>query len=194
MHERGGPGGAQRKTGETWRRAHERETQRQEEDAGKQSNGWRRTAEIRENKERMETDGEGRPWDRQRQRDRHRGPCDGGLGGAWSKTGSWSGRSCPAPGPPPGARPACLGYPAGTAGALLSSAPSHIRGCPRAGRTSAGPRSGPGSTHHHEGLGSSSSSGSALAASLECVVGVGDVGLFGGQHWKERPGYAGGRG
>lgn len=127
------PGGS---TGEKQERPGDGQQRRRHTE--KMRRGWRQMGQA-------ET--EGRPWGPR--------PCGVGLGGTLvPDTGSWSGRSCPAPGPPPSAHPACPGCPAGTAGALLSSAPSHIRGCPRAGRTSAGPREWPRSTHHHEGLGS----------------------------------------
>ena len=45
---------------------------------------------------------------------------------------------------------------------------------------------GPGPTHHPQGSPSSSSSWAAPGAELDGMVGVGDVGLFGGQRWKER--------
>lgn len=78
------------------------------------------------------------------------------------------------PQPPPGPSPACPGHPAVTAGGPTVS--STIGWAP--GR-------GPGPTHHPPGS-PSSSSWAAPGAELDGMVGVGDVGLFGGQRWKER--------
>lgn len=78
---------------------------------------------------------------------------------------------------------ACPGCPAGTARALLSSAPSHVRGRPRAGRTSAGPQ---GDALAHRTIHGASAPPRGSVAWLDRMVGVGDVGLLGGQRCRER--------
>lgn len=90
------------------------------------------------------------------------------------------------PQPPPGPGPACPGHPAVTAGGPTVSS---TKPCPRAptGGKDIGwaPGRGPGPTHHPPGS-PSFSSWAAPGAELDGMVGVGDVGLFGGQRWKER--------
>lgn len=118
---------------------------------------------------------------------RNRAPVIWGQEGPWAKTQALGVAEAARPWSSSWRPPGLPRPPSSDHWGSVSSAPSHIRGCPRAGRTSAGPREWPWLDAPSRGS-RVLLLRSALAASLDCVVGVGDVGLFGGQHWRERRG------